>query len=118
MAILSRYGYRFDGVDYPPGSEIPAAVYAEHRPRFVDNAPDAPKANAPKANASPASPDSPGAEADAEPADLPGLSSMTKAELIAQAKAEGVDLSGASNNDERRDAIADHRSAESARAAA
>lgn len=37
--------------------------------------------------------------------DLPALSSMTKDELIAQAEAEGVDLSDASNNDERREAI-------------
>lgn len=37
--------------------------------------------------------------------ELPALSSMTKDELIAQAEAEGVDLSDASNNDERRAAI-------------
>ena len=38
-------------------------------------------------------------------ADLPALSGMTKDELIAQAEKEGVDLSDASNNDERREAI-------------
>lgn len=37
--------------------------------------------------------------------ELPALSSMTKDELIAQAEAEGVDLSDTSNNDERRAAI-------------
>ena len=37
--------------------------------------------------------------------DLPALSSMTKDELISQAEKEGVDLSDASNNDERREAI-------------
>lgn len=37
--------------------------------------------------------------------DLPALSAMTKDELIAQAEAEGVDLSDATNNDERREAI-------------
>lgn len=37
--------------------------------------------------------------------ELPALSGMTKDELIAQAEAEGVDLSDASNNDERREAI-------------
>ena len=37
--------------------------------------------------------------------DLPALSGMTKDELIAQAEKEGVDLSEASNNDERREAI-------------
>ena len=37
--------------------------------------------------------------------ELPALSSMTKDELIAQAEAEGVDLSDASNHDERRAAI-------------
>ena len=36
---------------------------------------------------------------------FPALSSMTKDELIAQAEREGVDLSDASNNDERRSAI-------------
>lgn len=41
----------------------------------------------------------------AKQADLPSLSGMSKDELIAQAEAEGVDLSGASNNDERREAI-------------
>ena len=37
--------------------------------------------------------------------DLPALSGLTKDELIAQAEKEGVDLSEASNNDERREAI-------------
>lgn len=37
--------------------------------------------------------------------DAPALSGMTKDELIATAEAEGVDLSDASNNDERREAI-------------
>ena len=41
----------------------------------------------------------------ASPEALPALSSMTKDELIAQAEREGVDLSDASNNDERRSAI-------------
>ena len=42
---------------------------------------------------------------EAASADLPALSGMTKDELIAQAEAEGVDLSEASNNDDRRAAI-------------
>lgn len=35
-------------------------------------------------------------------AELPSLSGMTKADLEKQAKKEGVDLSEAANNDERR----------------
>ena len=45
------------------------------------------------------------APAPSNKADLPALSSMTKDELIEQAEKEGVDLSDASNNDERREAI-------------
>ena len=42
--------------------------------------------------------------------DLPALSGMSKDELIAQAAKEGVDLSNASNNEERREAIEAARS--------
>lgn len=35
MAITSRFNYQFDGVPYPPGKEIPQAVYEKHKPSLV-----------------------------------------------------------------------------------
>ena len=55
-----------------------------------------------KSNAAPANK---ARKAAPENKELPALSGMTKAELEKQAKREGVDLSDAANNDERRAAI-------------
>ena len=96
---FARTRYTLDGTAYAVGDEIPADVYGRHRPVLVRTEDgDTSEARASEAGAS---------EADA----LPALSGMNKAELIAQAEDEGVDLSDATNNTARREAIEAARSA-------